>query len=158
MSSDALYPGTKGVSSEPSESSDVPDLSGTVARSDPSEPSDSSESSEPSALSKLLGRFQSLAPDDSDTDNDGRTGVLSTYVEFHALIIGLFLGYIAARNGDVSVLLAVVGGAAAGSRAQLGIPEKYITQAKKELPYTIFGFGATYFTVVSDVSHGLLIF
>lgn len=154
MTSDALYPGTKGADSEPSErseGSELPDLSGAVARSEPSEPS------EPSKLSKLSEMVRWLIPDTSDDNGEGRTGFLSTYVEFHALAIGMFLGFIAAENGDVSVLLAVVGGAAAGSRVQLGIPNKYVTQAKKELPYTLFGFGITYFFYQVVVSNGLLI-
>lgn len=92
-----------------------------------------------------------LLPDDSDTDNDGRTGVLSTYVEWHALVIGLALGTIAVQTGDLTIIAAIIGAGAAGSRAQLGLPDKYIDQAKQELPYfiagTILGFLAVQFGV-----------
>lgn len=80
-----------------------------------------------------------LLPDDSDTDNDGRTGFLSTYVEWHALVIGIAVGTVALRTGQFELIMAIVGAGAVGSRAQLGLPEKYLDQAKSELPYFIAG-------------------
>lgn len=97
-------------------------------------------------------RLQWLRPDDSDSDGDGRTGVLSTYVEVHALVLGLSVGAMAAQSGDFSTVAAIVGAGAAGSRAQVGLPEKYVDQAKSELPYFIFGAGLGFLGVKYGLS------
>lgn len=97
------------------------------------EPDEDSDNS-----SMWLGSFM---PDDSDSDGEGRTGVLSTYVEWHALVVGLAVGTLAVQTGQFEVIAAIVGAGAAGSRLQLGLPDKYIEQVKTELPYFIFGVG-----------------
>jgi hypothetical protein len=99
-------------------------------------------------------RLQWLMPDDSDTDNDGRTGLLSTRVEWHALILGGTVGTMAAHSGDFSTVAAIVGAGAAGSRAQVGLPDEYVQQAKKELPYFAAGVLIGYVAVRYDVLAG----
>lgn len=84
-------------------------------------------------------RLDSLMPDDSDTDNDGRTGLLSTRIEVHALVIGMMIGVTLPAAGLVEYIAAVVGGGAVGSRFQKTIPKKYVEQVKAELPYFIAG-------------------
>lgn len=100
-----------------------------------------------SASSGLPDRLEWLLPNESDADGEGRTGVLSTYVEWHALVLGVSAGAIAAQSGRLDEIGAIVGAGVAGSRAQMGLPDKYRNQARKELPYfiagVVIGFGAT---------------
>lgn len=104
-------------------------------------------------------RLDWILPEQSDTnDTDGRTGVLSTYVEWHALVLGLSAGAIAAQSGRLDEIGAIIGAGAAGSRAQLGLPDKYRDQARKELPYfiagVVIGVGATRSDMLVDIPLG----
>lgn len=90
-------------------------------------------------------------PRDANPGNDANTSPLSTLlntpVEIHALVIGAAIGVMAARTGDFNAIAAIVGAGALGSRAQLGLSEKYLAQAKAELPYAIAGIAIGYVIV-----------
>lgn len=118
---EALTPGIDGAEAAEGQSSDA-------------NPREGSKDALPAWLDWFL-------PDDSDHDGDGRTGFLSTYMEWHALIIGLAVGTHVAASGDMQLVADLIGVGAAGSRLQKGLPEKYVQQAKSELPYFLLGVG-----------------
>lgn len=78
-------------------------------------------------------------PDESDEDGKGRTGILSTYVEWHALGIGVAVGMHSATSGDLQTLSEIMGLVTAGSRIRKGLPDKYAKQVAAELPHFILG-------------------
>lgn len=90
--------------------------------------------------------IEELLPDDSDTDGDGRTGVLSTRTEVHALVLGVTAGAHFRLSGDMQLINDVIGIAVAGDRARHAkvFPEKFIDQAKEELPYFLAGMAIGY--------------
>ncbi|WP_330633739.1 hypothetical protein [Halocatena halophila] len=143
---DGLYPGREGADGdyEQSQRSELPALAEQAMTFEQSESSEKSE-----IIQRVRNFVKWLLPDDSDTDGEGRTGFLSTRVEFHALAIGGFLGLIAAHQGDVGILLTFLLGGAAGSRLPLRyekikITKKHLRQARKELPYTVASFAVVY--------------
>lgn len=79
----------------------------------------------------------------SNPGSDGRKGLFKTLLdrprEVHAIVVGGAIGAMAAQTGDFSTIAAIIGAGALGSRAQLGLPETYLKQAKAELPYAIAG-------------------
>lgn len=116
----------------------------------------SADSSGDSDVSNVLpDRLEWLLPHESDMDGVGRTGILSTYVEWHALILGMSVGTIAAQSGRFDTITTIIGAGAAGSRAQLDLPEKYRDQARKELPYFIGGVVVGFGLVRSDLLAGM---
>lgn len=78
---------------------------------------------------------------------EGRTNLLKTLLdrpeEVHALVVGVAAGALAAQ-GDFNAVAAIVGAGALGSRMQIGLPEKYLQQAKAEAPYAIAGIAIGY--------------
>lgn len=116
-------------------------------------PKDESPDANPGENTSESG-LQGWLPDDSDTD-DGRTGILSTYTEVHALVLGLSAGVFAAQTGRFDEIAAIVGAGAAGNRAQISVPEKYRIQAKKELPYFVAGCAVGFVGARADALAGI---
>lgn len=137
---EALTPGTHGAEAVEEESS-------------------RGESGGSDGQSPLPDRLEWLLPNSSDSDGDGRTGILSTYVEWHALVLGLSAGAIAAQSGRFDTIATVIGAGAVGSRAQMGLPDKYRDQARKELPYfiagVVIGFGAARSDLLAGMGVGV---
>lgn len=119
--------------------SELDDWGGAAPESNTEEDQSSGTNPQSSTSEHLLPDGFDWAPDDSDTDNDGRTGLLSTRIEVHALVLGIAAGTFVAQTGRFDEIAAIIGAGAGSSRAQLGLPDKYLTQAKKELPYFIGG-------------------
>lgn len=147
--SDALTPGIEGM--------ETPEQA--PAQEDKEETITSEPHAQESSTTVLPDRLDWILPEGSDTnDTDGRTGVLSTYVEWHALVLGLSAGAIAAQSGRLDEIVTIIGAGAAGSRAQLGLPDKYRDQARKELPYfiagVILGIGAARSDMLVDIPLG----
>jgi hypothetical protein len=142
------------MTSEPDGNAWGPAIDGMSSEDDPQTDDETDTNTdhdgERSSLAAFLGTFN---PDDSDTDGDGRTGFLSTYVEFHALAIGLALGTVAVQTGNIEMIAAVIGAGAVGSRVQGGLPEKYLHQAKRELPYFVFGTGLAFIIGVFELGN-----
>lgn len=98
-------------------------------------------SSQPSSEDSLFDRIAWLLPDDSDKDGDGRTGLLSTRTEVHALVIGVTAGAHFGLSGDTQLLTDILGLGVVSDRARRAqrIPQKYRNQAKQEMPYFVVG-------------------
>ena len=81
---------------------------------------------------------------------EGRTNLLKTLLdrpeEVHALVVGIAAGALAAQ-GDFNAVAAIVGAGALGSRLQIGLPDKYLQQAKAEAPYALAGIAIGYVLV-----------
>lgn len=142
--SSALTPGVEGM--ETSEQAPAQEDKEETIQQEPS----SQPSTDDSGLSDVL-------PDDSDKDGDGRTGVLSTRTEVHALVIGVTVGAHVALTGDMQLINDIAGIGIAGDRARQAkkIPEKYQEQAKEELPYFMAGVGIGYGLARADAIAGL---
>lgn len=80
---------------------------------------------------------------------DGRKGFLSTYEEVHAVVLGIMIGLTFSSGGIVQYLSTLASAGVAGSRYQKGVPTKYSTQIKRELPHFVGGVVVGY--VVSKV-------
>lgn len=96
-------------------------------------------------------------PDDSDHDGRGRIGLLSTYTEVHALVLGLTAGAHFVLSGDAQLINDVLGIAIAGDRVRRArlFSETYREQATAELPYFVAGVAIGYGLARSNVFAGL---
>lgn len=146
--SDALTPGVEGM--------ETPEQA--PAQEDKEETITSEPHAQESSTTVLPDRIDWLLPEQSDKhDTDGRTGVLSTRTEVHAIVIGGTVGAHWALTGDMQLLNDIVGIGIAGDRARQAqkIPEKYQDQAKEEFPYfaagLLLGFGAARSDLITGV-------
>lgn len=98
-----------------------------------------------------------IMPDDSDTDDNGRIGLLSTRTKIHAVVIGITAGAHWGLTGDMQLINDVVGVGILGDRARQAnkLPQKYIDQAKEELPYFIGGCIIGYIGARADALAGI---
>lgn len=108
-------------------------------------------STENADTSKFLLLLKWLKPQMKDYTDSGRKGILSTYEEIHAAVIGLMVGIAIPAAGLAEVLAALAGAGTIGSRVQRTVPKKYIEQAKRELPHliggVIVGWGVTNYLI-----------
>lgn len=96
-----------------------------------------------------------LLPD--ETDESGRTGVLSNRSEVIAVAVGITAGGHFGLSGDVQLINDVVGIGLLGDRARRAnsFPQTHIDQAKEELPHflagVVVGYAATKTDILSEI-------
>lgn len=121
------------------------------------EPPKESEASEESAPeTQYSDTVDWILPDETDEDG-GRTGVLSTRTEVHAVALGITAGSHFGLSGDAQLINDVVGVGILGDRVRRAnaFPERYLEQAQEELPHFLGGVLVGY--VATRVEHGTLL-